>query len=96
MGYSSLTGMFDTVTGLNIGGGKEFRVEYNPTQLLLRVVVNDCPADIDGDDVVGIDDFLALLAAWGPCAGCPEDIDGDNVVGIQDFLLLLAGWGGCP
>ncbi len=26
-----------------------------------------CPADIDGDGTVGINDFLALLAAWGPC-----------------------------
>ena len=25
------------------------------------------PADIDGDGVVGINDFLALLANWGPC-----------------------------
>ena len=27
----------------------------------------DCPADIDNDDVVGINDFLDLLANWGPC-----------------------------
>ncbi len=26
-----------------------------------------CPADIDGDGNVGINDFLDLLAAWGPC-----------------------------
>ncbi len=26
-----------------------------------------CPADIDGDGEVGINDFLDLLAAWGPC-----------------------------
>ena len=32
-------------------------------------IVDDlmCPADLDGDGVVGINDFLALLAAWGPC-----------------------------
>jgi hypothetical protein len=27
----------------------------------------DCAADLDGDGVVGITDFLALLAHWGPC-----------------------------
>ena len=28
---------------------------------------NLCPADLGGDANVGIVDFLALLAAWGPC-----------------------------
>jgi hypothetical protein len=26
-----------------------------------------CPWDVDGDGVVGVLDFLALLAHWGPC-----------------------------
>ena len=26
-----------------------------------------CPADVDNDGIVGINDFLDLLAAWGPC-----------------------------
>ena len=26
-----------------------------------------CPADLDNDNTVGIVDFLALLASWGPC-----------------------------
>lgn len=53
--------------------------------------------DLDGDDTVGIVDFLALLAAWGPCTGpclpsCLGDLDGDCSVGINDFLMLLANW----
>jgi hypothetical protein len=49
--------------------------------------------DLDGDGVVGIVDFLALLAAWGPCpAPCIADLDGDGTVGIIDFLSLLANW----
>ena len=54
-----------------------------------------CP-DLDGDNMVGITDFLALLAAWGPNRGHPADYDGDGFVGISDFLLLLASWGDCP
>ncbi len=54
-------------------------------------------ADLDGEGTVGIVDFLALLAVWGPCpgppAGCPADLDGDGTVGIVDMLLLLAEWG---
>jgi hypothetical protein len=51
--------------------------------------------DIDGDGSVGILDFLALLAAWGPCDDpcCPADIDEDGMVGVTDFLILLANWG---
>ena len=53
--------------------------------------------DVDGDGVVGINDFLDLLALWGPCADpcppfCAADFDGDCDVGINDFLLLLANW----
>ncbi len=54
--------------------------------------------DLDGDDSVGIADFLILLASWGPCPNpcapvCPADLDGDCIVGITDFLILLANWG---
>jgi len=53
------------------------------------------PGDIDGDGVVGVLDFLELLAAWGPCGdcgACPADLDGDCAVGVTDFLILLANW----
>jgi hypothetical protein len=51
--------------------------------------------DIDGDGVVGIVDFLALLADWGTCDAdcCLTDLDLDGVVGIIDFLAQLANWG---
>jgi hypothetical protein len=50
-------------------------------------------ADVNQDGMIGIQDFLLVLAAWGPCLGCVEDIDGDGVVGITDVLALLANWG---
>ena len=52
-------------------------------------------ADLDGSGDVGINDFLKLLAAWGPNPGHPADLDGDDVVGINDFLAMLALWGPC-
>ena len=55
-----------------------------------------CPADVDDDGEVGINDFLLVLANWGLCPGCPQDIDMDGTVGINDFLLVLANWGPCP
>ena len=57
-----------------------------------------CPYDCDGsnDGIVGIGDFLALLAQWGiPGAPC-DKTGGDLGVGILDFLGLLAAWGPCP
>ncbi|MHC4082674.1 MAG: S8 family serine peptidase, partial [Planctomycetota bacterium] len=56
----------------------------------------DCPGDIDGDGEVGVTDFLALLAAWGPNPGHPADLNGDGEVNVSDFLALLAAWGPCP
>ncbi|MHC4127268.1 MAG: DUF3466 family protein [Planctomycetota bacterium] len=55
-----------------------------------------CTGDLNGDGVVGVNDFLMLLTAWGECSGCPADLDGDGVVGVSDFLVLLAAWGPCP
>ena len=55
-----------------------------------------CPWDLGGDGVVGINDFLELLAQWGANPGGPPDFNGDGVVGIGDFLELLANWGPCP
>ncbi len=51
--------------------------------------------DIDGDGIVGIVDFLGLLANWGQCEPgcCLADLDIDGDVGITDFLILLGNWG---
>ncbi|MHC4274422.1 MAG: right-handed parallel beta-helix repeat-containing protein [Planctomycetota bacterium] len=53
-----------------------------------------CPWDCgDGDGMVGVVDFLALLAQWGTSGSC--DFDGKGVA-VTDFLALLAHWGPCP
>ena len=53
---------------------------------------DECPADLDGDGVVGIADFLAVLAAWGTPGG---DVNGDGTTDVSDFLAVLAAWGPC-
>jgi hypothetical protein len=71
----------------------------DPTELAGRTVGPDlsCIGDIDNSGDVGVTDFLALLAAWGPQPlGDPADIDHDGSVGVTDFLKLLAQWGPCP
>jgi hypothetical protein len=54
-----------------------------------------CPADLDGSGTVDVFDLLALLGAWGPCAGCPADLDGSGSVDVFDLLALLGAWGDC-
>ncbi len=54
-----------------------------------------CPADIDGDGIVGINDFLEVLSKWDS-ADCNADIDRNETVGIDDFLGVLGAWGPCP
>ncbi|MHC4080106.1 MAG: hypothetical protein ACYTGM_11185 [Planctomycetota bacterium] len=65
-------------------------------QLVGVAIDGPCVGDLDCDGVVGIADFLLLLAAWGTNPGGPPDFDGDGDVGVNDFLELLAHWGPCP
>ncbi|MHC4129024.1 MAG: right-handed parallel beta-helix repeat-containing protein [Planctomycetota bacterium] len=58
-----------------------------------------CPADCrqTPDGVVGVGDFLAMLATWGGRAGGgPCDLDANGLVDVADFPLLLGAWGPCP
>ena len=50
--------------------------------------------DIDGDGMVGIGDFLAVIGGWGPCPDtcCLADLDLDGFVGIAEFLIVIGNW----
>ena len=54
-----------------------------------------CPADLNGDGVVGPVDLATLLGSWGPCEDCVADIDGSGDVGPVDLAMLLGSWGPC-
>ncbi|MHC4142527.1 MAG: dockerin type I domain-containing protein, partial [Planctomycetota bacterium] len=53
-----------------------------------------CPADVNGDGTVNVQDFLELIADWGGTGG-PADINKDGTVNVEDFLQMLAEWGPC-
>ncbi|MEC9373830.1 MAG: hypothetical protein VYC34_08300 [Planctomycetota bacterium] len=57
------------------------------------VRLDPCPADLDGDGVVGAADLAALLGSWAEF-GVPADFNGDGV-GADDLALLLGSWGPC-
>jgi hypothetical protein len=56
-------------------------------------VIDTCEglADITNDGVVGLDDLIMLLEAWGS-SNQAADLDGDNTVGVLDLILLLEMW----
>ena len=55
----------------------------------------DCPADVDGDGVVSVQDLLYMLPYIGMTYGECEDIDLDNDFEItgNDLLVILQDWG---
>jgi len=66
-----------------------------------------CPADIVGaSHRVDVNDLLAVITTWGPCAGCPPhcpaDIapigppQGDCQIDVNDLLAVITTWGPCP
>ena len=55
-----------------------------------------CPADLDGDGVVGVNDVLQILRVYG-ASGPDGDVNGDGVAGVDDLLAILNVFGSvCP
>ncbi|MAB83173.1 MAG: hypothetical protein CMJ24_07020 [Phycisphaerae bacterium] len=49
----------------------------------------DCPGDITGDAAVGVNDLLAVIAAWGSSDG---DADGNGTTNVDDLLIVIGNW----
>ena len=68
----------------------------HPT-LTIEFTPPPCPADCgDGDGIVAIVDFLALLGQSDAVGSSCDFGLGAQGVGIEEFLDLLANWGPCP
>jgi len=60
-----------------------------------------CPADIDGDRLVGLSDLLLVLSEWGPCGGAqqgpPQSVQdcweryGSNIEAFEACVQSLGG-----
>jgi hypothetical protein len=55
---------------------------------------SNCPADLNGDDVVDVSDLLLVIDAWGGNGGS-ADINGDGIVDVGDLLEIVGNWGPC-
>ena len=65
-------------------------------QLRMRKIYDKvCDSDLDSDGIVGVQDLLMVIAAWGLNGPHPEDLDGNQTVDVLDLLILIAAWGPC-
>jgi hypothetical protein len=57
-----------------------------------------CPADVNADGVVNVDDLFSILNNWGDAPHNPADADtnDDGVVNVDDLFAVLNNWGACP
>jgi len=81
---------FDDTYGENVR--RSLIVEYESDN-------KSCLGDIDGNDMVNIDDLLNVIAQFGEdCSGnggCSADVDTDQDVDIDDLLVVIAAFGPC-
>lgn len=93
------TGTFARVSGVQLGGGLRFNVQYNPGNVTLTVATGGVtPGDLNGDGSVGLADLTAFLSSFGLCDGQTgfnpaADFNGDGCVSITDLTILLSNFG---
>lgn len=65
-----------------------------------RETAPPCPADLDGDHSVSLNDLTILLSHFGTAAGASHedgDLDGNGTVDLNDLTALLSAFGtACP
>lgn len=76
------------------------QIEWGSGVYIATPDLDDCPADLDGNGVVGFSDLTLLLSVYNvPCPKLPEpcvgDVTGDGERGFADLTDLLAAWGPC-
>lgn len=94
---------------ISAGASKRFDTRENTIESLRPKLsvefTRPCVADVTQDGHVNVQDLLAVIHAWGPCAdpgNCPADIappgipPGDDTVNVADLLTVITNWGMCP
>jgi hypothetical protein len=82
-------GTDNTVTLLNDSSS-------TPTlELTFEEPATPCHGDVDGDELVGVNDLLSLLNIYGNFCPppCNQDVTGDGSVDIEDLLTVISRWG---
>jgi parallel beta-helix repeat protein/predicted outer membrane repeat protein len=54
-----------------------------------------CPADINGDGQVNVEEVLTVISAWDT-DDAGADINSDGIIDVEDLLIVISAWGFCP
>ncbi len=52
-----------------------------------------CAADINGDNIVDVQDLVQVVVDWGCAGDCASDINSDGIVDVQDLIAVISDWG---
>ncbi len=88
---TSITGIFDTITGADAGNGFSFATIYHPNRVEVMAVL---PGDLNLDQQVSIADFIQLASNFNAtdATWSDGDINGDGSVSIADFIGLASNF----
>jgi len=81
----------------DLGNGSVVEAGVDALRIDRQVCEDDtpsCDGDLDGDGIVGVDDVLAVLSAFGG-SDASGDANGDGQVNVDDILLVVGAWGDC-
>jgi hypothetical protein len=83
----------------NDQGDMAFQVSFTDTSnaiVVARLPVF-CPADLNDDNMVDVDDLVLLVLHWGETGpiGTGGDVDQDGDTDVDDLLTLITSWGAC-
>jgi len=76
------------------GAGSIVEAGVDDLRLLFYDCTPDQPGDVDGDGDVDVDDYTAVVLAWGNCdkPPCAADLDGDGDIDIDDYTEVILNW----
>ena len=97
-GISSVDGNYisnPTISDSEICGNEPDQINGNYTDAGGNTVADECPfnqctGDLDGNQLVDIEDLLLAISGWNTDSG---DTNDDGMTDITDLLLIIALWG---
>jgi hypothetical protein len=70
-------------------------VAFANLMLTVNVVPEPCPANVNGDNAVDVDDLVSVILEWGCEGDCAADVNADGVVHVLDLVEVILDWGPC-
>jgi len=95
-GYSPTTQFKVRFNASDLGNGSVVEAGIDGVKLQTLVCAPVCIGNVNGDNVVNVDDLLGVIGSWGACQACPADVVPNGVVNVDDLLAVINHWGPCP